>query len=301
MSDQDRDVRIETTTITPAPPELQDDVPPSSSREGVVLPPPGTNAVVLPPPGSEMVLEERQAELVGSVGSIAAPASGSASHQLPPTSKDTVVTPEPTVATSSEGPAPAAYPGSSSAPPASAPAPAGEPAIVPDSGAQPMPVPQLARLSISSDTPFSGGVVESPALLSPLAATRPPFERTETTSTNESRKHTALPAEETPISGPSHPYSYPLRKGTGDSGRTMRSRHWARDDYSPRSPDEGLGKESMLIQCEDEEDDDVAHGTVSSSAMLSATALVSQNRMLTLPSYLPLHTQHVNTSLCIPA
>lgn len=275
MSDQDREVVIETTTVETAPPELQ------SLQAGVTQPPPVAADTAAQPLAGTQVMGQatEQAEPVGitSAGAESAqqslatgtsqPSSTTAPSQQSPSTVNMVTAESVSVGTESIAAAPAS--------PASAVLPSAAPVTDP-SGSQPSP--QLERLSISETSTES--IVESPAVMSPLAA-RPPFERTETGSTNESRKHTALPGLAlppaapvpqtdgllSPISaGPSLLSStYSLRKGTGDSGRTMRgARHWSRDDVPPHSPDEGLGKESMVIQCDDDEsEEDACHGTVS--------------------------------------
>lgn len=276
MSDQDREVVVETTTVETAPPELQ------SLQAGVTQPPPVAADTAAQPLAGLQVMGQatEQAEPVGitSAGPESAqqspptgtsqPSSTTGPSQQSPSTDNMVAADPVSVGTESIAAAPAS--------PASATLPSAAPVTDPSDT---QPIPQLERLSISETSTES--IVESPAVMSPLAA-RPPFERTETGSTNESRKHTALPglalpppapvAHQTdgllsPISaGPSLLSStYSLRKGTADSGRTMRgARHWSRDDVPPHSPDEGLGKESMVIQCdEDESEEDACHGTVS--------------------------------------
>lgn len=260
MSEEDREVVVETTTVAPAPPALQ-----SIHAPAVTQPQPvGELAANVPPPTRGGANWEASEQVESSVGTTSAEIDGSPalSGQQPPPSAGygEVAAQSPSAFTTSELKA------ASASPPSPTPAT--------DSSAEGLPVPQLARLSIASPLDVLTGIVESPADMSPLnvALARPSSARNETSSTIESRKHTALPDRDgggllSPISaGPSLLSStYSIRNGTGDSGRMLRgARHWTRSDVAPHSPEEGLGKESMVIQCDDdEEDEDVCHGTVS--------------------------------------
>lgn len=270
----DREVVVETTAVTPAPadasvtrppPATVEDNPPTDSQVTGATGPAGTTPAGM---GARGVTQPP----TGAPGQ--QPASADALEQAPSLSLDKHSN------TASAAPASAADPPN----PFDLTDPDGpdSPARSSQPQPQPQPIPHLERLSISETS--AEGLVESPAVMSPLA-TRPGFERTESSSTNESRKNTVLPGSAlaesalppqadgmlSPISaGPSLLAStHSLRKGTGDSGRTLRgARHWSRDDVPPHSPDDGLGKDSMVI-CEDEdEEEDVCHGTVSPHPLL---------------------------------
>lgn len=272
MSEQDREIVVETVTVETAPPELQ-----SPSLGGGTQTPPDAAAPPQQPTNTTDASTSGETTEQGAVDINTAaaavpqqPPSTDLSRQTPsitPQQQSAVDAPAPSGDSTSAFSAQAQSTITTSASSASANMAPAAPAADP---ATPLPIQQLERLSISEAS--TEGLVESPATISPLAAARPSMERTETGSTNESRKHTALPPVQTegllsPISaGPSLLSStYSLRKGAGDSGRALRgARHWSREDIPPHSPEEGLGKDSMVIQCDnDESEEDACHGTVS--------------------------------------